>query len=747
MIALSLFLIPFLFWGNLRLVGGDDSQLYYFFPYQYLKNFAVNIISDNSLGGIGVYYPQAFLILCSLFLYFVKSIFFFVNIQFLMYGLNLALGFLFFYLLLSLFINKDDSTHLLIKVLSSLTYVLSIFSAYSVWSHHLLSLYLITLFPMGMFLFLKAVMQKKFYLVILNTLILSFFSAVVFTPPYLIALIISFSPSLLWIAFKNKKVFMKYSIFSLVFFTLLNLFWIIPFLHTLITPNISFGIGNKINAAESLASGRGVITAVSGQNQILYPLFNLFHKSIQINFNWDTYAIFTSWYLSFILVGLATSSAIILAGTVGLNKIGRYKPIYISAILGWLIILFFYTANIGGWGLNLFIWLNDHIPGFVMFKNMYDKFSLAMAFSYSYLLGISLAILTDTFKFDRYRKYMNHILVLFIFLVVINAKPFILDELYRAPLWTSKNTYTRINDFNDDFYDLVSYLKRSNDTSRYIWFPINRASYALVQDNRLPNHYYIGVSPIRFLANKSDITGSLSFPNFFAKNFTDAILDQDSETVGSYLQKMGIGYIILNRNISEDLQKSYIFTSLNEGDLFKAQSINFVSSLLGDKVADFGKRYTLYKINNKYKNEKIYLTSNTKKSTSSFNNITYQKIASYKYKIKIRGLKDNQQLVFLDPYHKGWDLYFPNNKTYLAGPQERIFNFANGWNIETKDLLTRNGSNIVKNKDGSIDVDLILYFSPQKYFFRAIIVSIGTLLVSLVYLFFYFIHKNAKKNV
>src|SRR5215469_16338300 len=95
-IAIVLFLIPNLFWGNLYLVGGDDSRLYYIFPKEFL-NFAFKMTSDNALSYLGGYYPKSNFASLFFIIFLFKHIPF-VNVQFFMYGLNLACGFIFFYL-------------------------------------------------------------------------------------------------------------------------------------------------------------------------------------------------------------------------------------------------------------------------------------------------------------------------------------------------------------------------------------------------------------------------------------------------------------------------------------------------------------------------------------------------------------------------------------------------------------------------------------------------------------------------
>src|SRR3989344_16881 len=81
-IAIALFLIPNLFWGNLYIVGGDDARLYYLYPLEYLKNFSFNVMSGNTLGGNLGYMPVSYSAPNIAFLAVLKYLFPFVHTQF-----------------------------------------------------------------------------------------------------------------------------------------------------------------------------------------------------------------------------------------------------------------------------------------------------------------------------------------------------------------------------------------------------------------------------------------------------------------------------------------------------------------------------------------------------------------------------------------------------------------------------------------------------------------------------------------
>ena len=133
--------VPFL-WnrGSFR-VGGDDGKLYYLFPFEQISYYKDSIVSDNLAGSLGAYFPIQFIIPFFVFIGAIKNIFFFFDTQSFLFGINLATGFLFFYLLLGLFIKDDKWDSFYIRIFSGLFYVFSIFTFYTIWNVQLISVF------------------------------------------------------------------------------------------------------------------------------------------------------------------------------------------------------------------------------------------------------------------------------------------------------------------------------------------------------------------------------------------------------------------------------------------------------------------------------------------------------------------------------------------------------------------------------------------------------------------------------
>ena len=135
--------------------------------------------------------------------------------------------------------------------------------------------------------------------------------------------------------------------------------------------------------------------------------------------------------------------------------------------------------------------------------------------------------------------------------------------------------------------------------------------------------------------------------------------------------------------------------------------------------------------------------------------VTFEKISPVKYKINIVNLKDKIDLTFLDNYHSGWKVYpkklqatsYKLQATELFDNSHEVaLGYANNWEINPeiiKNALDEEHYRV--NDDGSIDVDLVLYFKPQIYQNIGIVLAILTMVGSIGYLFYLKRANKAKK--
>ncbi len=765
-IFIALFFIPF-FWNFT--VGGDDGKFYYIFPFEFLKNFT----TENIFNDLGNFNPQQYIIPFAFLLSILNKIFFFVGTQKIAFGLNLSCGFLFFYLFLSIF-DKDvlDKTNsFAAKITASLFYSLSIFSYYTLWGSQLFSMYLIPLFPLALYLFFKSIQEKNIIYIIFVSLILSLFSVVTLSIAWSGALVIAALPLIAYFFWVNKKRFIGHLAVLICLFALLNVYWLVGYILSSSSGNV---VAIETAFSNDFAKGNAkLIEAVSVHNSVLYPFFNLFHKDIQIDYGWPQEDIYINYLLKLLPLNLLFLIVVILPVFFYKKTNKSDAKIYSLALLSWIVVLFLYTAKIDEWGLPVFIWLTNTIPGFVIFRNMYDKFGVAMSFSYAFLLFISLKILSNTVSIKKYLKISAYVFLSVV--ILLNALPFMIGAFYNLPIWTTNNTYSRINNFNDDFYKLTDYVEKLDTTSKFLWLPLNQAGYIVVSDRDNKNYYYNGVSLLKTLANKNDYSGTLSFYGYDKGDMQEYIVYKQYEKFFDLFKTFNIGYIIVNKDINKELQKSYLYGYFKRGDLYDNQmSPEFLDGILGDKIKDFGNRYSLYSINTKYLMKVL-----------GADNIEFQKINNDKYRIYLKNLTTAAPLTFLSWYNNYWSLFleqqpndnwcrdgkyysisgqnitecqsgksssvqdlgYLNKKTVFNDTHETTYKYANKWIIDPVYIKEHFDKNYYKeNADGSINIELTLYFKPQLYFYLGAAISCLTFIICVIYLLWFFLRKALKKQ-
>ncbi len=713
------------------MVGGDDSKLYYLFPHEYLNNFTSKIISDNGLGIMGMYFPQLMIFGFALCIDVAKILFSHLNMQLFFFGCNLASSFLAFYIFLGLWIKEESRGDFLAKLAASIFYVFSNFIVYSLWQTQLFPLYLTAIFPLVLYLFIRGVREKKPEFSVWNAMLLSVFSITFLSFPWFAALLIGVIPILLQTFVIHKKSFIIHSFLLFGILTALNIYWIPHVIYSSMGSADRSGLISSVISEDFRKQNRTVIRGVSEHNSVLYPMFDLYHRRIQEDYVWHTLPVYKKFSLPVLPLNLLFIFCVLLGFLFHKKADTSTKKIFIASFIGWLVTLYFFTVQIGSWGTNLFLFMNETIPGFTMFRNMFDKFGVALGFSYAFLLAMSLKIL-----FDYVGKTARRICFIAISaLIFLNAYPFITGVFSQErPLWTTHAIFTAMTDFNPDFYELIEYLKKMKEPSRFVWIPWQNTNYIEIQDKTFENYYYIGVSPLVFLAEVSDFTGRLGLPTMIGDNIVKGLYANDYVAVAEKFRQLNAEYFIVKNEIPQEIAKSYLYGG-EKGSLFDKQGPDFQKILLGEKLKDFGTRYSLYEINDRFKNEKIYLTDDIRYFPNDFLSLSYEKKKSYEYTIHIKDFDEKKHLVFLDPYYKDWDILFSDRKPLLRGEQDIVFDYANGWEVDPTFIKTRYPSGTYTiNDDGSIDLDLVLYFQPQKYLNIGLVISGSAFVGCILYL-------------
>lgn len=641
-IALGLFLIPNLLWGNLYILGGDDSRLYYLYPLEYLKNFSFKVISNNTLGGNLGYFPVSFSAPTVVFLYLLKLFLPFANTQLLAYGAILAFGFVFFYKLLRELVPGKSPWHFFSAIAASLFYILSPYITRTFYQHQIISIFLLMVVPGSLYFFVAGLKRKRMALVVASALLYSVFSSTVFSLPWFLPAVFVLIPFFL-LLLRQHGIFLWKSIGVFVGVTVLcNFYWMIHMIIPVIFRSGEVPLTSSLASPSFKMQNADLIYALSFLNTPTSQMVNYLRTS------WDArqgIGIAESFGAVYVLV-------VLFAGALLVKVKKETRTLFIVSVFVLLLAMMFVTPNFGQWNIAAFQFFNAHIPFFGMFRNMYDKFALAMAFGYAFAFFMALIVIGEA-KI-RYRWLIPGVAVLF---ALWAASPYI------RPSYNDEQYSMRVSgSMNKEFVELMDYVRNMDTSSRFLWLPMTFPGYVYIADEENTNHYYVGLSPMQLLSQKSDIAGFYGIQTASNPELNWKILEllrsESHSEIAGILAGQNIGYIILNNEVLPQEGR----TTLNGFEFMDLQTDEFFEAILGEKIRDFGSRYSLHTINDKY-----YLP--TVSGADSF-----RKLPDGSYEVVVGNAP--VELVLREPYNRFWKI------DDFAPPMPTDDGFGNQWQID-----------------------------------------------------------------
>lgn len=729
-------------------LGGDDTRLFYSYPVEFLKN--ATFFSWYKISSIGINGPSQylapFLLLTALINYLIPSK---VAMNYLALSVPLILGFLYFQKAIrELF--KIEKKYFFEVYLGSIFYILSPILMIEQLFVFLISIWLIALIPILIYYFLKYLDTGRFKYVYISAIWCVILSFALYAVPWIAGFLLPVTIGLLIVsAFYSKKQilsFLKHLLIFAGFILLTQVFWLTGFV------SLYLDLGQDSFASKFLSKGfvdtftPTILSTATGN--ILYPLLNLFHRQIAFDFAWKLKEVFIQFYDKIYLL----NAIYIAVFCVGLMKFRTYlndrnKKIFVFLLVSFIFSLYFYTVNIGPLK-NVFL-LMGSIPGFTMFRNFFDKFAPGYVILYSSLISISLIMVSKKFS-----KKRNIILSAFLLITLLNFIP--VKETVNSVLWTTVDLKKTLI-IPEEYINFMEKLNTSiSPTNNILSVPFGTSAYTVISDDMDSKHVYVGVSPVKVFSGISDISGHLSFGFTPVANVVDSvIIKHDFNKLNQLMYEYNMNYILVTKNVPKALIDSYVFNT----DLYNAQDKNFLNAIAKEKVieSDNG-NYILYEA--KKKNNLINSA-----------NAIYKRISQVKYKIYIKNVQKKQTFELVDSYHAGWKLFPSKNpspdfcterniKTTLRSVEcdgeEKLFEnedilylfkkdvfeashsllhgYANKWIIDPEYIKKNyDHSYYTVNKDGSINIELTLYFVPQTYFYIGTIFTIIFLIAGGIY--------------
>jgi hypothetical protein len=706
--------MPSLFWGDLYIVGGDDSRLYYIFPFEYLRNFAFNVIGGNTLGGNMGYFPVSYPAPILLVLTVLKHVFPMWNTQLLAYGIILSFGFLFFYKFLLEWVPAKNTYTFASGIVASLLYIWSPYVTRTFYQHQLISIFSVIAVPGFLYLFVAGVKRKNIGYVMASSLLYSLLSSTVYSLPWMLPVVFTLIPLFVYFARQHRDYVWKALAIFVVVTVLSNMYWIIHYVVPLLYQTGESLTSKTFLSQEFIKQNNDTIAALTRLNAPVYQIISFLRTS------WSSREGPTLLQS----IGVVYIFFILLAGTV-IRKVAKsFRRLFIVAVIGLLVAMLFVTPSFGEWNLLLFQLLNRYVPFFGMFRNMYDKFSLAMAFNYAFTLYVALVLLGNV-RFPRVFRFVSIAAIAIV--LSVTSLPYV------SPRYNDSVYSTRISgELNKDFWDMVAYLREHPTSSRYLWLPMTYPGYIYMSDSAGENHFYSGISPLQFLSRSSDLAGYYGIQTPLNPDLNGVFFDLlklgEFDAAARILKSQNIGYVIVNHEVLP--AEARVF--LDAYDFMTFQGEQYRDTILGEKIRDFGSRYSLYTLNKKYALPTVFATLDITRPQQQATLVTFEKLSDNAYSVGLKEASGASQLVLLEPYSGLWSIYLARGDKRIRYEtiHEAVYNFGNAWHVDPAHIASRFPDMVHESSDGAYDIDFEIRFLPERYTIPALALSVLTMVAA-----------------
>lgn len=570
--------------------------------------------------------------------------------------------------------------------------------------------------PLVIYFFIRMLEEKKNYLVIITTLLSFSITAYEFRVFYILSFVLLFY--FLYYSFFIDKVSVKNILANFKFTTLpvfllflLNFYWIFGLFKTgSIVSNEIFNrdlFGNDfMNILRSITLFHPFWTGTRVESFIVQSIPSYF------------------WLVPiFAFVGLflnRKNKSILFFGFISLLGIFLSKQV---------------AEPFGG----VYEWLFENFPGFNAFREA-SKFYFLIALGYSVLIGAFVAWLWENWNKQKWKIYTKYFLTLLVSIIFLwNTKPIITGEI---------GTMVIPRKIPNDYLILKNFISNQNNYARTLWIPRDsRWSFYAKNYPKISNVGIIGYEWKNFVnlsENEERLPLQERILDVYTKNFSDKLFDTSS-----------IKYIIVP--IQDIANDDDFFVNYGGRDNPKIRDwyVSELNKVDWMKKIDIGTKELVVYENENYRSH-IYAT---KEKETIYREVPYEKVEfeqknPTQYKISLKNVSLPVYLNFSENFHPDWKLRAGDfswlraiiEKSYFLPDDFHIKNNANlnSFKIDPEFIKQNYSDSYSENPDGSINLDLTLYFKPQSYFYLGLIISSATLAICLGYLAYHFARRNKK---
>ena len=365
--------------------------------------------------------------------------------------------------------------------------------------------------------------------------------------------------------------------------------------------------------------------------------------------------------------------------------------------------------------------LKSYLVGFNSIKDS-GYFILYVVISLFILLGLSLNKIEK--KYGKYVKfYLICLLIFFLFVNIFALSSFKVFQKSEIP---------------SSYYDISRYIEKDERT---LILPLGWISVFEWSNNEIMSGFFNLFFADHEIVGQSIIEGPTILTQNKIDTFNQCFINNCQNLINE-IKDLNLKYII-NFKGAKDITYKY--------NLDYSSAINFL--LINEYIKKIFE-------NNDYV---IYTFSNNSILDPRIQspNLYFKKINPTKYRLYIKNIKYQQSLNFADSFHNDWHLYLKSNPTddwcesqyfyqninttkckreekmfqgdelnYLFGESifdntHRVVNeYSNGWTIDPEYIKANYPQQYYRRyADGSIDIELILYFKPQSYYYLGLVIS------------------------
>ena len=335
---------------------------------------------------------------------------------------------------------------------------------------------------------------------------------------------------------------------------------------------------------------------------------------------------------------------------------------------------------------------------------------------------VSFVVIGET----KIKRIYAYALIVIVFIVIaLGIFP------YLHPDYRETGYSTRISGLNQDYMDLAEYIKSLNTTSRFVWFPMTFPGYVYISDEANPDHYYIGISPLQIFSRSGDLAGfyGLQTPGEPELNWkvSDLLRNREYEEIGNILKRLNVGYVIVNH---EKVPEGSPFV-LEQFDFMKYQTEDYAKAILGEKIRDFGTRYSLYTIHRNYSSPTVFLTEDTQDNQADNSRVVFTRTPEGAYDIGPFNVSGTTNLVLMEPYSRLWSLERLDGYKHatVQGDSRLAYGYGNAWALDSETV-------------GPAPVHIRAEFWPNKIVWPAIYISVVSAGIALLYCIVTVIHRK-----